>query len=136
MTMHASIHGRAAFDPRQTTTKSGKPMTTCRLAVDVTGHNQADEQTLWVDLLAFGHQAEDLARVEKGQMVSAMGRVTRGTFTGRDGTERESWTLLADSVLTVRSARPGQRRRAQEAGPQGDTAGHGASFAFNDPIGF
>lgn len=110
MTMHATIYGRAAFDARQHTTKTGKPMTTLRLAVDVTNRDALEQETLWVDALAFGRAADDLARVEKGQMVSAMGRVTRGQYTSKEGEVRERWSLLTETVITARSGRPGQRR--------------------------
>jgi len=116
MSMQATVYGRAAFEPRQHQTKAGKPMASARLAVDVTGKDD-EQQTLWLDVLAFGRAADDLARVEKGGMVSAMGRVTRGTYTAKDGTERESWTLLADAVITARSGRPGQRRQPQQRAP-------------------
>lgn len=37
---------------------------------------------------------------------------------GRDGIERDSWTMLADSVLTAASARPtGGKRRADGPAP-------------------
>ena len=52
----ASITGRAAFDPRQIQTKSGKAMTSIRLACD-----GGDGHTLWIDLLTFGANAEWLA---------------------------------------------------------------------------
>jgi single-strand DNA-binding protein len=110
MTMTATVYGRCAFDPRQHITQTGKPMTTARLAVDVTGRDESDQQTMWVDVLAFGRSADDLSRAEKGQHVSAMGKVTRGTYTTKDGTEREQWTLLADGVVTARSGRPGGRK--------------------------
>lgn len=112
MTMHASIHGRCAFDPKERETKSGKPMTTCRIAVDVTPGNATDEETLWLDVLAFGDQAETLARVRKGESVSAIGRVSKGKYTDRNGETRESWSMIPESILTTRSARPGQRRKA------------------------
>jgi len=57
----ASISGKMAFDPREITTKSGKPMTTGRLACS----DDAGE-TIWIDLLAFGHNAQWLARAIKG----------------------------------------------------------------------
>lgn len=135
MSMHSTIYGRAAFDAREHTTKAGKPMASCRLAVDVTGKDASDQETLWADALAFGRAAEDLARVEKGQFVSAMGKLTRGQFVGKDGVARESWTLLADGVVTARSGRPGQRRQpgngARQQRPQ-----HDPQVPFDDPMGF
>jgi single-strand DNA-binding protein len=143
MSMHSSVHGRAAFEPRQHTTKSGNPMTSVRLAVDVTGRDEGDAQTLWVDVLGFGRAADDLARVEKGAMVSAMGKLTRGAYTGKDGTERESWTLLADAVLTARSGRPGSRTGQRSNDRPSDAANRANAAAqapsgdgFNDPLPF
>jgi single-strand DNA-binding protein len=107
MSMHATVYGRAACEPRQHTTKTGKDMATCRLAVDATGYGAEVQQTLWVDVLAFGRNAEALSRVEKGQMVSAMGKVTLSHYTAKDGTDREQFSLLADSIVTARSGRPG-----------------------------
>jgi single-strand DNA-binding protein len=76
--------------------------------MDVTGKDA--EQTLWLDAHGIERAADDLARVEKGRMISAMGRVTRGTFAGKDGPEPEFWTRPADAIITARSRRPGQRR--------------------------
>jgi single-strand DNA-binding protein len=87
-------------------------MTRVSIAVDATGHNAETEETLWVSVLAFGRVAETLARAAKGESLTAQGKLTRGRYTGKDGQERESWTLTADAVLTLRSARPGQRKAA------------------------
>lgn len=107
----ASIYARLAADPVARTTKTGKPMTTASVAVDVSGRDATGE-TLWVSVLAFGTQADALLRAGKGQMVAAMGRLSRGSYTAKDGARREQWTLLAESVVTARSARPIGRRQA------------------------
>ena len=133
MSMHATIYGRAAFDARQHITKTGNPMTTLRLAVDVTNRDALEPETVWFNALAFGRAAEDLARVEKGQMVSAMGKVTRGQYTTQEGEVRESWSLLADAVITARSGRPGQRRRQDpRTPPQGPPDPQAPDF--DDPL--
>lgn len=129
--MHASITGRAAFDARGHTTRNGNDMASCRLAVDVTGKDADEQQTLWVDVLCFGQQAETLGRVAKGESVSAIGRMTRGVYTPSNGEAREQWTLLADGVMTAASGRPGRQRRKQ---PQQSQAQQLASAAFQAPF--
>ena len=108
--IQASIHGRAGADPVSGETKTGKTMCRVNVAVDVTAHGATEPETLWVTVMGFGHAAEALARAGKGETLTAMGKLTRGRYVKPDGTERESWTLLADAVLTTRSARPAGRR--------------------------
>ena len=110
--IYASIHGRLGSDPVASMTKNHKPMVRASIAVDVAGYNTEGDESLWVSVLAFGTVADALDRAAKGEMVTAQGRMTRGKYTGKDGTERESWTLIADAVLTARSARPSGKKRA------------------------
>ena len=111
MTIYASVHGRLGQDPRTGETKAGKPMTRASIALDVAGFNADGDETLWVTILAFGAVADDLARAEQGQMLTAQGKMTRGRYTGKDNIERESWTLIPDAVLTAKSARPTGKKR-------------------------
>mgnify|MGYP006987899065 CR=1 FL=1 len=83
-------------------------MTVRCVEMDVTG--KYAEQTLRLDVFGCERAADDLARVVNGQMISAMGRVTRGTFADKDGPEPEFCTKPADAIITARSRRPGQRR--------------------------
>ena len=125
--IQASIHGRIGQDPATSQTKTGKAMTRCSIAVDVTGHNATDEESVWVSVMCFGRPADDLARSRKGESLSAMGKLTRSRYIAKDGTERESWSLLADAVITTKSARPPGRKAAPRAS---------AGVDFDDPIGF
>jgi single-strand DNA-binding protein len=117
MSVIASIHGRIARDPEAKQTKAGKPMTICTIAVDC-GKDPDSDETLWVSVLAFGHAADTLLLAKKGESLTAMGRMTRGRYTAKDGTERESWSLLADAVIVARSSRPNQRTQAPRPGPR------------------
>jgi single-strand DNA-binding protein len=100
--IRASIHGRLGGDPVQRKTRAGKPMATVSVAVDVA--KPGDEPaTEWISLVAFGKAAEALAQHRKGDVVSAMGVMTRSTFAGRDGNEKVSWSLLAESLLSART---------------------------------
>lgn len=137
-----NIYGRLAADPTEKTTKTRKPMALASVAVDVTGQRaeDGDPETLWVSVLAFGNQVDALLKARKGEMVAAIGKLTRSRYTGRDDIERESWTLLAESVITAKSARPSCGRQR----PNGDdrqrdqapTQRQPPAQDFNDSIPF
>jgi single-stranded DNA-binding protein len=117
--IRASIHGRLGADPLPRETRTGKTMVTANIAVDVAKPGE-EAATEWFSLAAFGRAAETLAQHSKGDLISAMGSLTRSSFTGRDGQERTSWSLLAASLLSARtvydrpvdSVAPTRRRRA------------------------
>jgi single-strand DNA-binding protein len=100
--IRASIHGRLGNDPVQRETRGGRAMVTASIAVNVA--KPGDEPaTEWFSLAAFGKAAEALAQHGKGDLLSAMGPLTRSTFQGRDGEERTSWSLVAESLISVRT---------------------------------
>lgn len=63
-------------------------MATASMAVDAS-RPDADEETVWISLAAFGKTGEALLRHAKGDLLAAMGPLYRTRFTGRDGQERE-----------------------------------------------
>ncbi len=132
--IRASVYGRLGADPVERETRNGKAMVTVSLAVSA-GRPDADEETVWFSLAAFGRTAETLARHAKGDLLAAMGPLHRTRFTGRDGQEREGWSLNVEAIVSARTVRPsGGRKRTEAAkvGPAGASAGNGAPF--NDPI--
>ena len=132
--IRASVYGRLGADPVERETRNGKAMVTVSLAVSA-GRPDADEETVWFSLAAFGRAAETLARHAKGDLLAAMGPLHRTRFTGRDGQERQGWSLTVESVVSARTVRPGGARKRAEtakAAPAGASAGNGTPF--NDPI--
>lgn len=113
MSIIASVYGRAGRDGELRTSHLGKSW--CRLSVVAEVGKDRDGQPIdeWVTLVAFGAKAEDLARVQKGGMVAAIGRMELSRWTDREGNDRESWSLIADEILSVRSARPGGRAKGE-----------------------
>jgi single-strand DNA-binding protein len=101
--MTAAAYGRLGQDPRSITTQSGKPMAAASMAVAVA---EQDAPPLWVSILAFGKVAEDLLRLQKGDMVSVSGRVQRSNWTGNDGVKHEQLQIVADSLVASRLVRP------------------------------
>ncbi len=132
--IRASVYGRLGADPVERETKNGKAMVTVSLAVSA-GRPDADEETQWFNLIAFGRAAKDLARHAKGDLVGCMGIVTKNRYTTRDGQERESWSVNVDAVVSARTVRPsGGRKRADAAKPAPAGASADAGRPFNDPI--
>ncbi len=133
--IRASVYGRLGADPVERETRNGKAMVTVSLAVSA-GRPDADEETVWFSLAAFGRAAETLARHVKGDLIAAMGPLHRTRFTGRDGQEREGWSLTVESIVSARTVRPGggrtSRRREVSIAPAGAPASNGAPF--DDPI--
>jgi single-stranded DNA-binding protein len=106
----------------------------------VTPGNADQQETLWLSVLAFGRQAEALLRHKQGDLVSMSGKVTQSRWTGQDGTGREQLRIIAESVISARTARPGGGRKANQG--QGTTHAHNGAQGFqapppfDDPIGF
>jgi single-strand DNA-binding protein len=111
--IYASIHGRLGGDPIVRSTKSGAPMVTARIAINV---SRGDEEQIieWVNLAAFGRAGDELARHTKGDVVAVMGAMRRSAYTGRGGTERTSWNLTVEQIVSARSVRPGGRAKRAE----------------------
>jgi single-strand DNA-binding protein len=119
--IQSSIYGRIGKDPKPGTTKNGNAMCTASIAVDV--GREPGTETLWISVMCFGTLADTLQRHQSGDMIAAMGKLTRGHYTAADGTERESWSLMADALHSSRTVRPGQRRGAGESAGGGRDSG-------------
>jgi len=91
----ANVSGRLAFDARVIQTKSGKPMTTARMAC-----NDDDGGTIWIDLVAFDRNALWLARCVKGDRVAAIGTLKLNCWADKKtGEEKQVLQLVVDNML-------------------------------------
>ena len=135
--IRASVYGRLGADPVERQTRNGKAMVTVSLAVSA-GRPDADEETVWFSLAAFGRTAETLARHAKGDLLAAMGPLHRTRFTGRDGTKREGWSLTCEAIVSARTVRPtGGRKRDTAQQPSAPaTASPDEGKPFDDAIPF
>ncbi len=128
--IQASIYGRLGADPVERETRNGKAMVTASLAVNA-GRPDADEETVWISLAAFGRAGKALARHTKGDLIAAMGTLYRNRFTGRGGVEREGWSVIAEAIVSARTVRPSCGRKRTEPAkpaPSGNLADNGAPF--------
>ncbi len=95
-------------------------MAMARLAVSLPCNAaEAGESTFWLGVIAFGKQADALAKHQKGDLVSVAGNMQLNQWTGQDGGTQQGYQVVADSVISARTVRPGgkagQRGQATDA---------------------
>lgn len=114
MTAQISAYGRLVADPQTRTTGKGTNMAMARLAVALPC-NAADngEATFWLGVIAFGKQADALAKHRKGDLVSVAGNMQVNQWTGNDGGTQTEYQVIADCVISARTARPGGKKGQQ-----------------------
>lgn len=89
-------------------------MAMVRLAVSLPCHTgQNGEATYWLGVVAFGRQADLLAKHQKGDLVSVAGNMQLNQWAGQDGVQKEQPQVIADSVISARTARPGGNKGSQ-----------------------
>lgn len=122
MTAQISAYGRLVADPQTRTTANGTSMAMGRLAVALPCHAaEGGEVTFWLGVVAFGKQAYALAGHVKGDLVSVAGAMQVNQWTGKDGGTQQGYQIVADSVISAKTVRPGGKRSAS-AGT--DNKGH------------
>ena len=136
MTAQIAAYGRLVDDPQVKQTSKGTPMTLARMAVSLPCSQAQDGQaTLWLSVLAFGTQADQLAGHEKGNVISVSGVMQVSQWTGQDGETRQGYQVIADSVISAKTVRPGGSRR-KTTGTQGNQPPAGGDDPYGDDIPF
>lgn len=114
MTAQVSAYGRLVADVQSRTTGNGNPMAFTRMAVTLPCQKAENgEATFWLAVTAFGKQAEALAKHQKGDMVSVAGNMQVNQWTDNDGGTQTGYQVIADSVISARTARPPGGKKAQ-----------------------
>lgn len=92
MTAQISAYGRLVADPETRTTGKGTSMAMagwryrCRAMPQRTG-----QATFWLGVIAFGKQADALAKHQKGDLVSVAGNMQLNQWTEQDGTAQQGY---------------------------------------------
>lgn len=100
------IIGNLGRDPEVRYTQSG--LAICKLSVGVTervksGDTWKDE-TEWFRVVVFGKTAENAGQyLQKGRQVHVEGRLKTDTYKDKDGVEKKSTEVVANSVLFLGS---------------------------------
>ncbi|HGB5893260.1 TPA: single-stranded DNA-binding protein [Salmonella enterica subsp. enterica serovar Kottbus] len=128
MTAQIAAYGRIAADIQTKTTSNGNNMAFTRIAVALPCRTAENgEAVMWLGVTAFGKQADALAKHQKGDLVSVSGQLQINQWTGQDGSTHSGYALVADSVISARTARPGGGGRSggsQKAGGSQPPAGN------------
>ncbi|EGC4498969.1 single-stranded DNA-binding protein [Escherichia coli] len=136
MTAQIAAYGRLVDDPQVKQTSKDTPMTLARMAVSLPCSQAQDGQaTLWLSVIAFGKQADFLAKHQKGDVASVSGTMQVSQWTGQNGETRQGYQVIADSVISARAARPGGNRR-KTTGTQGNQPPAGDDDPYGDDIPF
>lgn len=117
MLNHISIQGRCVADPELRTTTSGTEVATVTVAVerDYSGDSNKREVD-FISVVAWKHNALFLSRYfHKGSMIVVSGRLQSRKWQDRDGNNRTSWEVNADSVYFGESRRDNQQSYQQNA---------------------
>jgi single-stranded DNA-binding protein len=107
--IRAAVNGRIGGDPQERESAKGTPMATASAAVNV-ARDGAEVVTEWINLVGFGPAADALLRCKKGDVNTAIGQLTKSTFTTRDGKERSNWSLRIDQIVSARDPSPPLRQ--------------------------
>ena len=125
-----TILGNLGRDPETRFLPSGEAV--CNFSVAVTEKWKKDgeqkEQTTWYRVNAFGKLAEICGQyLAKGSAVLVVGKMQARKWTDKEGNERESWELRADSMQMVGGKPEGERqdKPARQAAPAGGGGGNG-----------
>ncbi|EDW2053696.1 single-stranded DNA-binding protein [Salmonella enterica subsp. enterica] len=142
MAAQIAVYGRLVADPQTKTTSKGTNMAFARMAVSLPCSAAQDGQaTLWLGVTAFSKQADTLAKHQKGDLVSVSGQLQINQWTGQDGSTHSGYAMVADSVISARTVRPGGGRSQQKSGgnpppAQQQTAAPQDGEPFTDDIPF
>ena len=99
--LNALITGTLATDPKAGTSKSGTEWANCVVRVPCGRDKETgDAETAFVQIACFGSEAGKLARLAKGDSLSATGAL-KPTVYQKDGQERHGLSLTATGILTA-----------------------------------
>jgi single-strand DNA-binding protein len=101
MSAYAQISGRLGQDPELRSTKGGQPVINLSIASHRQKKNEEGEKINlpdWFRITVYGREAEVIAQyAKKGSALSFNGRLQTESYTDREGQERMSVYLVADS---------------------------------------
>ncbi|MGI6393303.1 MAG: single-stranded DNA-binding protein [bacterium] len=111
--------GRLGRDPEKKYTNSGIAVCNFSMATSesVRKGSGYEEKTEWHRIVAFGNQAENVARfVKKGSLVFVEGRIQSRSYQDKEGNERYVTEIISNSIrfLDMKESSDGEERVYQK----------------------
>ncbi|MDK9605516.1 single-stranded DNA-binding protein [Lelliottia wanjuensis] len=117
MTAQLAAYGRIAADVQTIPTSNGSIMAYSRMAVSLPCRDAEDGSgVMWLDITAFGKQAEALARQQKGDLLSVSGTLQLRQWAGQNGGTQSGYGLVVESLVSSQTVRPGNSVGKRTAG--------------------
>jgi single-stranded DNA-binding protein len=113
--LSALLSGTLASDPKSGTSKSGTSWSNCIVRVPCGQNKEGEAETAFVQVACFGSHAEALARLGKGDSISAQGQL-KPTVYQKDGQARHGLSLTANQLLTEYAIRKKRGDNQAQAG--------------------
>lgn len=122
MLNHITIMGRLTRDPELRYTQNQTPVCSFTVAVDrdYSGGNGQQRETDFIDCVAWRGTGEFVSKYfQKGRMIVVSGRLQSRKWQDREGNNRTSWEINADSCYF------GDSKKESEAGNNAPSTGGG-----------
>ncbi len=122
------LTGRLTADPELKTTPNGISVTTFSIAVNRNYRSGGDNQTDFINIVAWRQTAEFVTKYfKKGNLIGIEGSIQTRSYTDKNGNKRTAFEVVANNVQFVESKR--------DSAPAGDVAAP-ASFSNADSNDF
>lgn len=133
MTAKLAGHGRLSSKPQPRNTKSGISMAAAFMYLADTAQDEnADD--LNVSLVAFNKVADQLLKLDKGELLSVSGDLKINEWQTNEGTQRKVQIVVQD-IVSNKVTRPGGRKKKVIKKSIGGQASH-ADFDDDIPAAF
>lgn len=109
------IMGRMAGDPELRTTQNGTSVTSFTVAVDRPKMKDREQETDWIDVVAWRQTAEFICRYfGKGSPIIVSGTLQSRNFEDKAGQKRKTIEVLADGVEFLPKTKDGKTETKAE----------------------
>ena len=102
------LTGRLTADPELKTTPNGIPVTTFSIAVNRNYRAGEDQQTDFINIVAWRQRAEFITKYfKKGSMIGIEGSIQTRRYQDKNGTNRTAFEVVVNNAQFVESKRDG-----------------------------